>query len=645
MENPSQFSLSDYKQIIFSLSSWLRQLRGHAEKLSLSKVVATLDDMLQRVETNAFSIAIVGEFKRGKSTLINALLGKEILPSDILPTTATVNRITYGIRGQVRILFKDDSTDDIELDQLEQYVTKLTPEAEAVAATVREAVVYYPVPYCQNNVDIIDTPGLSDETRMTETTLAVLPQVDAAIFVIMAQAPFSESERAFLENDLLTEAVGRILFVVTGIDRCNRPEDVDRILQSVRERIKTHVLKGAEERFGAGSEEYHDYLSRIGNPRVFGVSAYQALQAKISGDMALLAESRFQSLETALEKFLTEERGVVFLQVPVNRILSVARKLLHAVDTQQTTLRQTRVVLHNQYEQEMATLTAEQQQQQSLQRQYEEVIAALKKQFQQQLHHIGSDLQAVACHLLETTLLNPDDFNQNSVIERMDALDLAMADTLEKQCRRWAGKLQADVKSGTQGLSIEKQPSTDQINQLLNQIGLHGVNLGAALKQRIQQNRAAWQVATDATGGIGGWLNQNLRSQDLVTTFKSAYQNRVVELIQRQIAATGIGQTLHHQLLGLFNMVETAPPTDADFLQTTLSEQRLHLEREDLKIEFQIKDLQTMQLSIQQVLEQTHVLSDQLLEMMPEVGTVSELPETHSAMNGQHPKGEQNLQV
>lgn len=619
MENQSQFSLSDYKQIIFNLSSWLRQLREHADRLSLSKTVTSLDDMLQRVETNAFSIAIVGEFKRGKSTLINALIGKAILPSDILPTTATVNRITYGIRGQVRISFKDGSSDDIELAQLEQYVTKLTPEAEAVAATVEEAVVYYPIPYCQNNVDIIDTPGLSDEARMTETTLAVLPRVDAAIFVMMAQAPFSESERAFLENDLLTEAVGRILFVVTGIDRCNRPEDVDRILQSVQERIKTHILKGAKDLFGDKSEEYRDYLSRIGNPRVFGVSAYQALQAKVNGDATLLAESRFQSLETALETFLTEERGVVFLQVPVNRILSVARELLKAINTQQTTLQETRIRLRNQYEQAMITLTAEQQQQQALQQQHEEVISALKDQFQQQLDHISSNLQAVAWQVLETTPMNPDDFNPNSVIERMDALDLAMADALEKQCRRWAGKLQVEVKSGVQGLPIEKQPSADPLNKLLNQIGLHYVNLGAAVKQRIQHNRTAWQVATQATGGIGGWLNQTLRSQDLVPAFKSAYQNRLIELIQRQIATIGIGQALYHQLLELLNEVEAAPTSAPDSLQTTLSKQRLHLEREDLTIEFQLKDLQTMQMSVQQVLEQTHVLSDQLLKMMPEV--------------------------
>jgi small GTP-binding protein len=618
MEPSSAFSLANYKQTIFNLSSWLRQLRGYGETLDLPNVVTALDEMLQRVETNAFAIAIVGEFKRGKSTLINALLGREILPSDILPTTATLNRITYGIRGQVRILFKDGSTEDIGLDQLPQYVTKLTPEAEAIAATVQEAVVYYPIPYCQNNVDIIDTPGLSDEAAMTETTLAVLPQVDAAIFVVMAQAPFSESERAFLENNLLTESLGRILFVVTGIDRCQRPEDVDRVIQSVQDRIKTHVLKGAEDRFGAESAEYHDYLSRIGHPRVFGVSAYQALQAKAQGDADLLAESRFPALEVALEKFLTEERGVIFLQVPVNRILTTARELLKAIDAKQTALLATRTSLRTQYEQAVARLTAAQQQRQTAQRQQETAIATLQQRFSQLLTQISGDLQATANQVLETTLLTPYDFNQAIVAERMVTLERTVADTLETQSRRWAGKLQVELKRGISELPADQQPSPEQTNQLLNAIGLHCVNLGAVLKKQIQQSQLAWRLATDTTGGVGGWFTQTLRSQELVPTFKTTYQSQLVAVIQQQIASTALPQTLNTQLGVLLEKLKVTDAAQPDPLQAALTDHRLQLEREETRLEFQFNDLHTLQQGTQQILEQAQTLAAQLLALIPE---------------------------
>ncbi|NJO94311.1 MAG: hypothetical protein HC820_08155 [Hydrococcus sp. RM1_1_31] len=114
---------------------------------------------------------------------------------------------------------------------------------------------------------------------MDEVTLSVLPQVDAAIMVVMAQAPFSESERDFLETKLLTNDLGRIIFVVTGIDRFNNPADVEKGVNYIRDRISKHVLQRAKEQYGDNSPEYEVYLKKIGTPKVFGLSAYQALQA------------------------------------------------------------------------------------------------------------------------------------------------------------------------------------------------------------------------------------------------------------------------------------------------------------------------------------------------------------------------------
>jgi len=158
---------------------------------------------------------------------------------------------------------------------------------------------------------------------MTAITLSVLPHVDVAILVVMALSPLSESERAFLENHLLNENLGRILFVVTGIDRCNSPEDVEKIVVNVENRIRTYILNGTEKRYGKESEEYKVCVSRIVQPKVFPMSTYQALQAKQNHDHTLMAASRFSEFEAALETFLAEERGIIFLQVPVNRVVGV----------------------------------------------------------------------------------------------------------------------------------------------------------------------------------------------------------------------------------------------------------------------------------------------------------------------------------
>jgi len=338
MSTNSYGGFDGYRQLVMEVTADLRKLRQFADELELSNSVALIDEILARVMNQSFDIAIVGEFKRGKSTLINALLGQDILPTDILPCSATLNRITYGVNPQVRIDFHDGTSENVPIDQLTNYVTKLTSSSEQMASRVREATVFYPVNYCMNNVDIIDTPGLNDDKNMTDVTLSVLPKSDAAIMTIMATSPFSDYERDFLENRLLTSDMGRVLFVVTRIDSYDDPDDVERVLESITSRIENYVLAKAARTYGEGSEEYAVYRRKIGKPRVFGISAKQALRAKMLGDNAMLEESRFPAFERELERFLTEDRGAVLLQVPVNRIISGSGEVLRAIEMRRNAL-------------------------------------------------------------------------------------------------------------------------------------------------------------------------------------------------------------------------------------------------------------------------------------------------------------------
>lgn len=128
--NISLDSVLEYNKVERTLVSDLEKLRSFSQKLKLTKSIVLINDVLQRIEQRSFSIAVVGEFKRGKSTFINALLGQEILPSDILPCSATLNRVTYGVKPEVKIIFKDGHEEQISIEELTDYVTKLTPESE-----------------------------------------------------------------------------------------------------------------------------------------------------------------------------------------------------------------------------------------------------------------------------------------------------------------------------------------------------------------------------------------------------------------------------------------------------------------------------------------------------------------------------------
>ncbi|MEQ1567428.1 MAG: dynamin family protein [Myxococcota bacterium] len=329
-------SIEDHRRTIAVAIDDLRAISELAGRLGLEAVVRRTADVLRRVESDVFRIAVVGEFKRGKSTLINALMGREILPADVLPCSATVNRVTYGLTPSVTLVFRptepggEPREEVIGIDELSAYVTKLTPESEKRAADIQEAIVRYPVPFCRDKAEIIDTPGLNDDEAMTAVTLGVLPSVDAALLVILAQSPFSSYEADFL-NRLLTNDLGRVLFVVNRLDEIRRPADRQRILQVVTDRIRKAIEARAAELYGDGTDEARAFLARVGEPKVFGVSGGLALDARIAGDEQMLAESGFPVFERALEGVLTRERGGLTLSVVREAAASGAAAVLHQV--------------------------------------------------------------------------------------------------------------------------------------------------------------------------------------------------------------------------------------------------------------------------------------------------------------------------
>lgn len=617
-EQSNSFSLLDYKQTVFKLSSILRKLRDFSEKLNLGTSIKLTDDVLQRLENNSFSIAVVGEFKRGKSTFINALLGQEILPSDILPTTATLNRVTYGLKPLVKIRFKDSSEEEIAIDQLTNYVTKLTLESETIAATVTEAVVYYPIPYCQNHVDIIDTPGLSDEENMSAVTLSVLPHVDAAILVIMAQSPFSESERAFLENDLLKEDLGRILFVVTGIDRCNTPEEAKKVVKTIEQRINEYLFQGLEAKFGQDSQEYKAYLSRIGQLKVFGISAYQALEAKHNGNPDLLNQSKFSEFEAALEKFLSEERGVIALQVPVNRAITSAKEILATISNHLTELETKKRKALSVCEAAVATA---QQQQEAIQASQQQTIILdqLTREIRLQLNQLEDDLKQATSHVIDSTMLTPYDFNQSVVFERMLKCDRKLVEGLENHSRRLAGKIQIGLQRGLKNLEVSIQPSAEQTHQLLNNIGIEFINMAGLLKKSILEGKVAWRVSSSSTGGVSGWFNQKLRGNELVTSFKTNYKTAIFAEISKQLNLSPLSQQVYDSILATLEQKKSeANPSwksKLNDIENFLAQQRITLTRAETLIDLKYQELNEMATETQNMLNQSQILSEKLMQI------------------------------
>ncbi|PKM52199.1 MAG: dynamin family protein [Firmicutes bacterium HGW-Firmicutes-7] len=434
----------NYRQLIIDLTTDLKKLKEFCNLLKLHSNNDLIDEVLKRIANDSFDIAIVGEFKRGKSTLINALLGKDVLPTDILPCSATLNRITYNITPMVKIDYKDGRVEEIEVDALPDYVTKLTEESEKISETIKEATVYYPINFCRNNVDIIDTPGLNDDKSMTEVTLSVLPQVDAAILVIMAQAPFSEFERDFLENKLLTNDLGRVMFVVTGIDRCE-DDEVERVLKSISTRIEQYVIKKAEKTFGKDSDEFAVYRRKIGKPKVFGISAKQALKAKLTGNNDLLEKSCFNAFEKELERFLTEDRGAVFLQVPINRILSTSAEILKSIDLQENALSMKKEEFEGKYQvavDEMSALRTRKKEELS---KINNAAKTTFKNIQPLLSRFWIDLENETSILIEQADITINDLDKDNIETTQQKLIDQVTEKLKICSQNFTEKIQVEI--------------------------------------------------------------------------------------------------------------------------------------------------------------------------------------------------------
>lgn len=330
-------SYAAFKRTVGELTDCLHQLREYSEELELSNTARSIADTIEKIADEHFEVAIVGEFKRGKSTLINALLGEEVLPADVLPATATLNRVTYSETPYVEVEYKDGSSENVDINKLADYVTKLSYESEKRAESVKQATVHYATDFCKNNVDIIDTPGLNDDEQMTNVTLSILPEIDAAVFVISANSPFSQFEKEFLEKKMLTSDMGRIIFAVNCFGTFSK-EDEDRIVETVEKRIGSYVMEKAKMVMGENSKEFAVYKRKIGKPRVIGVYAKKALMAKESHDEKMLEESNFPTFEKALETMLTKERGSITLQILANKIISSGSEIINSIVLRENSL-------------------------------------------------------------------------------------------------------------------------------------------------------------------------------------------------------------------------------------------------------------------------------------------------------------------
>jgi ribosome biogenesis GTPase A len=269
-----------------------------------------LNELSLRFSEGRFHLAVLGQFKRGKSTLLNALIGESILPVGVVPLTAAPTFIQFGETAKIRVRYQDSrpegefygTSTDARSAYLAGFVTERgNPQNRQGIAEVQ---VDLPAPILSDGLVLIDTPGIGSTCRHNTTvTLDFLKQCDAALFMISADPPITEVELEFLRQ--VKEMVPRLFFVLNKIDYLDEGE--------LEEALFFYKRVLAQE---AGCD---------GEFPVFCVSARKGLESKAVANPNGWAESGMAQLESFLVDFLAGEK--------LNALMdAVSRRALDLID-------------------------------------------------------------------------------------------------------------------------------------------------------------------------------------------------------------------------------------------------------------------------------------------------------------------------
>ncbi|YAF97707.1 MAG: dynamin family protein [Nodularia sp. CChRGM 3473] len=286
-------------------------------KLSLERDIEDIKAASKNLKKGVFRLLVLGDMKRGKSTFLNALIGENLLPSDVNPCTAVLTILRYGSEKTVTIHFNDGkSPQKLDFQSFKYKYTidpaeakKLEQEKKQAFPDVDYAVVEYPLPLLEKGIEIVDSPGLNDTEARNELSLGYVNNCHAILFVMRASQPCTLGERRYLENYIKGRGLS-VFFLVNAWDQVREslidPDDVEE-LQASEVRLR-QVFKAnlADYCYVDGQDIYDE--------RVFELSSIQALRRRLKNPQADLAGTGFPEFMGSLNTFLTRERAIAELR-------------------------------------------------------------------------------------------------------------------------------------------------------------------------------------------------------------------------------------------------------------------------------------------------------------------------------------------
>lgn len=292
--------------------SKIEKLQKVTQELGLQNVIAAPVDsfsvhsaellqLREKLKQEKFYLVVIGLFKRGKSSLVNALVKKEVVPYSVIPLTSIVTLLEYAENDYAKIFFYNKPTETFNIETIPEYVTET--ENPLNKKNVSYVHVFIKSDFLKK-VTLVDTPGIgSTFENNTETTLGFVERIDAALFILSADLPISKTEVEFLTK--LRSTVPKIIFVLNKTDLVKNKE-TERIIS-----FNKTVLK-----------------KTLGNDSVniIPVSAKLAIDGNQNNHEELLTKSGLNNLLDEIEKMLAVNKHDVIAASANNQFNSLHHK-------------------------------------------------------------------------------------------------------------------------------------------------------------------------------------------------------------------------------------------------------------------------------------------------------------------------------
>lgn len=304
-------TVNKHKEVIAQLCGIIEQEQEQVKIVAPDKTawIDALDKTKQK-QAEKFTILIMGAFSSGKSSMINAFIGEDLLPTDFLPVTAVIGELHYSTKKSITMYpkkgkweggdapFELEETTSEEIAKYasidnEGHMNSMKDESDRIDSPFEKMVITWPLEILKDGVVIVDSPGTNDPYSHDEIVKSYIPQADAMIYLLKGLDPYTNEDKKALE-DINEVGIRNIIFGITYFDAvCNTYRGKDAKMQTFLNVIRNNCKKHTD----------------LGDEGIHFIASMEGLKAKLTDDHEMLVHSGYDGLEKYIQKYLIENKG------------------------------------------------------------------------------------------------------------------------------------------------------------------------------------------------------------------------------------------------------------------------------------------------------------------------------------------------